>query len=280
MTRLSPAVARTVDVLDFFADHPAQSYTMTDIVRSLKLSRATCHALLAALVEAGYLFRNSDKSYVLGPRLAAIGRAAHEHFSPLAVAHPEMRRLADEFDAVCAAVVLEGDEMVTRARAASISHLGWAVAEGSRLPYRAPYGVSFIAWRPEPEIDAWLANATQPQTPEMIALDKASLAFCRSKGFCFGVRTVKIRDESHARSLLLNEQLTMYFPTELNPDAEYELGTVAAPVFGAERRVELTLALIGFTHAVSGREIERMGLQIKAACDRISNYVARQPGSS
>jgi DNA-binding IclR family transcriptional regulator len=280
MTRLSPAVSRTVAVLDFFADHPMRSFTMTDVVRSLKLSRATCHALLAALVDSGYLFRDSNKNYVLGPRLAAIGRVAHESFSPLAVARSEMRTLADEFDVVCAAVALEGSEMVTRERAASISHLRWAVAEGSRLPFRAPYGAAFAAWMPEPEIDAWLANAVHPLTPQMIDEDKASLAFFRRLGFCFGLRKEKIRDEAHAKSMQLDENLTFYFPTELKLDEEYELGSIAAPIFGADRRVDFNLALVGFTHAVSGRDIAQMGAQIKAACDRISTYVSRQPATA
>src|SRR3546814_10662225 len=103
MARTSPGVQRIVSILNFFADHPEQSFTLTDLVRALKLSRATCHALLTGLVEAGYLYRSHDKSYVLGPTLDAIGRIADPHSSPLQITQPEMRALADEFDAVCSA---------------------------------------------------------------------------------------------------------------------------------------------------------------------------------
>src|SRR5579862_1386791 len=104
MSRSSPAVQRIVAILNFFAEHPGQAFTLTDVIKALKLSRATCHALLTGLVEAGYLYRSSDKSYVLGPALAAIGRNANMHYSPLQVAQPEMRALADEYDVICLAV--------------------------------------------------------------------------------------------------------------------------------------------------------------------------------
>ena len=88
MPRFSPSVQRVVAVLNLFADHPDQAFTLTDIVRTLKLSRATCHGLLLSLVEAGYLYRTTDKSYVLGAALLHVGEMAKTHFSPLKVALP------------------------------------------------------------------------------------------------------------------------------------------------------------------------------------------------
>jgi DNA-binding IclR family transcriptional regulator len=55
MSRSSPGVMRVAAILNFIADHPGQAFAMTDLVRALKLSRATCHALLTGLVEVGYL---------------------------------------------------------------------------------------------------------------------------------------------------------------------------------------------------------------------------------
>src|ERR1700744_3126443 len=110
MSRSSPGVRRVAAILNFIADHPGQAFALTDLVRALKLSRATCHALLTGLVDVGYLYRTSDKNYMLGPSLASIGRIALQHASPLQVAQPEMRALADEFDVFCAAYFREGDD--------------------------------------------------------------------------------------------------------------------------------------------------------------------------
>src|SRR5579862_5200019 len=90
MGRSSPSIRRMVALLDFFADHPGNAYTLASLVRALRLSPATCHALLAGLVDSGYLYRMRDKSYVIGPRLVTIGQVAKAHFSPLQVAQPEM----------------------------------------------------------------------------------------------------------------------------------------------------------------------------------------------
>eukprot|EP00456_Euglypha_rotunda_P003034 TRINITY_DN105420_c0_g2_i1.p2 TRINITY_DN105420_c0_g2~~TRINITY_DN105420_c0_g2_i1.p2 ORF type:complete len:111 (-),score=19.28 TRINITY_DN105420_c0_g2_i1:10-342(-) len=62
MARSSPGVKRIVSILNFFADHPEQAFTLTDLVRALKLSRATCHALLTGLVESGYLYRKIGRA--------------------------------------------------------------------------------------------------------------------------------------------------------------------------------------------------------------------------
>src|ERR1700756_2891460 len=114
MARSSPAVRRIASILDFVADHPGQSFTLTDLVRALRLSRATCHGLLTGLVEAGYLYRANDKSYVLGPALAAIGEVAKEHFSPLQIAQSEIRALADEFGVTCMASFRENLDVIVR----------------------------------------------------------------------------------------------------------------------------------------------------------------------
>ena len=136
MARSSPGVRRVAAILNFMADHPGQSFALTELVRALKLSSATCHALLTGLVEVGYLYRASDKTYVLGPALAAIARTAAANFSPLQVAQPEMRQLADRFDVVCSAVFLEGDSIVIRERAASVSHVGYSAPLGTRAKLR------------------------------------------------------------------------------------------------------------------------------------------------
>src|SRR6516165_4315853 len=112
MARSSPGVRRVAAILNFFADHPGQAFTLTDLVRALKLSRATCHALLTGLVEVGYLYRASDKNYVLGPALVNIARVAAEHASPAQAVLPEIRALADEFDASCSAFYRDRDDVV------------------------------------------------------------------------------------------------------------------------------------------------------------------------
>ena len=273
MTRLSPAVSRTVAVLDFFADHPGEAFTLTELIRALRMSRATCHALLAALVDARYLHRGADKSYVLGPALMRLAAAAQLGERPMQAAAPEMRRLADSLDVICSAVFREGDEAVVRERASSLSHLGWTAQLGRRWPLRPPFGNIFMAWSESEEIARWLERVEPDAGSDTRARAAASLAFARRRGFTFGLRTEHLQDERHARSLTNREDKTDYLGGELRGGESYDLAFVAAPVFGAAGDVAFVLALMGFTASLDGAAVTDIGEQLRAACGRVSDFI-------
>ena len=273
MTKTSPGVARTVAVLNFFADHPGQSFTLSDIVRSLRLSRATCHALLAGLVEANYLYRTSDKSYVLGAGLARIAAVAQKHLEPLQVAKSEMRTLADELDAICSAVYADRGEAVVRDQASSVMHIGWPTRMGQRHPIAPPFGGIFVAWAKPPEVERWLARAPEALSEEDRRTYIDSLEFPRRYGFAVGLRREMIRDEAHAEWLALKVDKTDYTPRDIDPDGSFNLGFVAAPVFDAEGNVYFLLSLTGFVDPMSGAQVEMIGQRLRASCDRITTFL-------
>ena len=278
MARSSPGVRRMVAILDFFADHPDQSFTLTDLVRALKLSRATCHALLAGLVDSGYLYRTHDKSYVIGPRLVAIGRIAGEHFSPLQVAQPEMRALADEFSAICSAFFREGDEVVVRARAASISQLGFSIPQGARLQLRPPFGAIYFAWSLPAVAEAWVDGIDPPTTAAQREQMLKGIGFARQHGFLFGVRNLNVPRFDEAPEQIFKGQRAEYPVTleyEIDPARQYLLTFLNAPVFDERQDVAFTLGLMGFTGSFSGAEVEHMGRRLREACDRITNFAGR-----
>src|SRR5262249_5292177 len=144
-------------------------FTLTEVVKSLKISRATCHTLLTGLVEVGYLHRLGGKSYVLGPVLVSLAHTVSAHHSPLQIAQPEMRALVDEFEGICLAIFREGAEVVVRERAASVSNPGWSVQVGARLPLRSPFDAIYFARAPKVETDAWLATRAPPPSAEQRA---------------------------------------------------------------------------------------------------------------
>src|SRR3546814_1775470 len=143
--------------------------------------------LFRSLSDAVYLYRSHEKIYVLAPTLAAIGRIADQHSSPLQIAQPERRALADEFDAVCSAFFRDRDVVVVRARAASVSQLGWSIPQGARMQLRAPFGAVFYAWSPQAEAEDWLDQLQPAPTAEQRATMGAGMAFMREHGFSFGV---------------------------------------------------------------------------------------------
>lgn len=280
MARSSPGVRRVAAILDFFADHPGQAFTLTDLVRALKLSRATCHALLTGLVEVGYLYRASDKNYVLGPALMHIARVAAEHASPIQAVQPEIRALADEFDAFCTAFYRERDEVVVLERAMAGSSMGWSAPRGARLKLRAPFGAIFYAWSPPEDADAFLSGANPPPTPEQHADMLEAMRFARERGFVFALQVQGYVGEREPEQVFggAQRELPVTVGPSLEPGREYMLAGVMAPVFDARGQVTLVLSLMGLNRPAPAADVERMGRRLREACDRITTFMGgRQP---
>ena len=282
MARSSPGVLRVASILNFIADHPEQAFTLTDLVRALKLSRATCHALLTGLVEVGYLYRASDKNYILGPALASIGRVAAQHTSPLQVAQPEMRALADEFDTICACFFRDGDDIVVRDRASSVSHVGWSVPAGTRLKLRPPFAAIFYAWSPPGAAEAWLDAYEPPPTAEHRAEMLEGMAFAKQHGF-----QVQIRNPNASRQRDLSPEQTfgtqnLDFPvsvlTELQDEQSYRAVGIIAPVFDMRGEIAFVMGLTGFTQNMRGDEVRHASSRLRQACDRVTAFITgRRP---
>jgi DNA-binding IclR family transcriptional regulator len=278
MTSISPSIARVVAILNFFGDHPTQAFKMVDIVRALKLNRATCHSILTGLAEAGYLYRTVDKTYVLGGTLARIGRLADKNLSQFQVAEAEIRALADEYDTICAVLVKDGLDAVVRSRAISRSHIGWNMPElGLRMTARPPLGGIFHAWQPDSDVQHWLDSSPQPLNDAQREETLRRMKVVRERGYAVDIRKVEIRDEEHARSLVYRVEQSDYLITDIDPDQIYQLASVEAPVFDERGRLAFAIAMMGFTSGVPGRFIEQVGSALRAACERIGQRALPQP---
>lgn len=280
MSRSSPSVERVVAVLNFFADHPGQAFTLTDLIRSLHLSRATCHALLTSLTDAGYLFRSSDKTYVLGPVLATIGQRAHAHYSPLQVAQTEMRRLADTFDVVCSAVARDGSDIVVRERANSVSHLGNQLPRGTRLPLRLPFAAIFFAWSAPNVVERWIKQLDPPASPESLAAMDMATAFARENGFQIILhRTRPAEGQRDWPYVDVPDERPVTVSGLPEAGTEYPLAALSAPVFDDAGNVAFVLALQGFSGTLPGERILEAGAALKAACERVTGFMAGSPAT-
>lgn len=280
MSRSSPGVMRMAAILNFIADHPGQSFALTDLVRALKLSRATCHALLTGLVDVGYLYRTGEKTYVLGPALAAIGRVAAEHFSPLQVAQPEMRQIADEFDVVCGAYFLEGETIHLRDRAASASHVGYPVPLGTRMPLHWTQAMAFYA-RNARAAQAWLARRDPPLRDDQVDRFERGMDQVRENGFIVHVRKDGFSSVPSAEDELKippeGDELPIAPLFHLADDEVYPVAALIAPVYDRRDTVSFALVMAGFRNALTGKQIEAAGERLVEACGRISMFISGKP---
>ncbi len=240
MANSPPGVKRMVSVLNFFAEHPGQAFTFTDIVRALKLGRATCHALLTGLVDEGYLYRNPDKTYVIGPTLVELGNVVTKQFSPLQAVQPELRKLADDFGVLASAIARDGAEVVIRAKAGSGNSFAWANSPiGERLPLRVPFAATYFAGSDQKGLERWLDVAGESATREQLDLMYECIRFIREKGFAYLTRNRQLPEDSdhrrHFRWSNPDSGMPAYLMTELAPGKSYELSAVLSPVFAGAR---------------------------------------------
>ncbi len=283
MARPAPGVSRTVAVLNFFAAHPEQSFTLTDILTSLRLNRATCHSLLAALVDEGYLYRDNSKAYRLGPALAALGEVAHQSFQPAALARDDMRSLADELHLSCVAAARVGAEMVILERAVGGPVVGHHLHPGRRFPLRPPAGVSFIAWAPETEVREWLAGCR----PALSGADQAgwrlAMERIRRQGFCFGLAGPVSGGVPAAAVdagwLQPDHDLAApgLPPAPVSPDEPIRLRYVSGPVLDRAGAIVCSIALYGFERPSSAEQVRELGARVKAVADRVTSATGGRP---
>jgi DNA-binding IclR family transcriptional regulator len=273
MARPSPGTQRVVDLLNFFAEHPGRAFSLTDLIRALKINRATCHSLLAVLVQAGYLYRTSDKNYVLGPAVARLTKAAATHVSPLQIAFPEMRQLADAHDVICMAISREGGDAVVSELTASVSHLSGALTRGARWPLRPPFAAVYLANAAEADANAWLDSLAPPPSEAERAKTKEGIAFVSTHGFQYVVRSASARSVEAAEEWLFISDLAER-PLVVNPPLDkrrsYQLTGLSSPVFDKNGHIAFVLSLSGFAGARSGADIAAIGAQVSAASQRIT----------
>ena len=270
----SPPIARVVAVLNFLGGHAGQSFTLTEIAKSLHISGATCHSLLGALADAGYVYRTAAKSYVIGPAISRLAQTQLTLESLMQVVRPEMRLLADEFDVVCSVSFLHGDDVLVHERAASVSNIAWNSGAVTSQKAIAPVGNVYIAWSGKEAIEQWIAKAKPPLDTKTREATLRTLDFLRANGFTFGTRLAPLDSPERALALQNRRDMTDYSVPELQPGASYNLAFISAPVFGHADEVAFSLNLLGFSHPASVDDVLDMSHRLRAACARIGAFIA------
>lgn len=90
----SQAVERALRLLKLFSDQKT-TLTVNEAVEATQLNRTTAHRLLTALHNEGFLTRQPDSAYGLGPELTALGGYALRNNNLWQAARPEMEALRD-----------------------------------------------------------------------------------------------------------------------------------------------------------------------------------------
>ena len=270
--RASPPTQRVLAVLDFLAQHPHESFGLSDLARRLDLSKPTCLGIVTTLTESRHLVRDgSDKSYRLGPALISLGHAAQESLRVNPAAREELRRLSTTYDTTAAlsAVI---DDRITLLELVGPPGADVGVRVGQSYPFAPPVGLMFVLWDDE-ALRAWLAREpTIPLRTDTARLDRV-VAECRETGHLVerltpGGRRLYAMMAGMSSTLpqelraLLGELISdvgerVYLRSESTGARQrHDISVISAPVFDHHRRQAMVVSLqIG--RALTDAEIAR-----------------------
>jgi DNA-binding IclR family transcriptional regulator len=286
----SPAVVRAGDVLAHLAAHPMRAFTVTELARHVGIPRATCDSLLLGLAVRGYVRRDAELRYMLGPACMVLGDAARAGNAALRAAAAHAESLARAHSCVVAVTIRDGAET----RVASVFDFGPPFGirprAGDAIALVPPFGASFIAWDTEPTVAQWLDRADPPLTDLERSRYEAALSAVRQRGYSITVATGRQPQLAAALERLLNSDeaeetrrlrdeairdLTHseYLASELEPQSTARLTQVSAPVFGTEGEVAASIMLLGPAHDIESSVITALGELVLAAARRTTDDI-------
>lgn len=280
MPRPSPQTDRVVAVIELLAS-AERGATMTEIARHLAINQATCVHVMAALTSSGFVVREADRRYHLGPALARPGRLAEERYPLLVAARTEMTALSERFGAACFAFAPDGERarlvQVTWPRDETIDRS--QVRVGESVPMVPPLGLLFVAWTgssgDDHGFDEWLARS-----PDARAHDQALAARRAAVDLGYVVELAPHFAEARQLTEVLDDRESPYRDGRLHRmlSAQGEgdhVASIGAPVFGPDGDAVLSITLVTYWSTMTASTIASVGEAVRAAADRVTAPVDR-----
>lgn len=273
MSRPALSALRSSDIIDFLASFPEREFTLSEIMRATKINVASCHAVLATLVDCGYIARcPKQRTYTLGPALVAIGQAAFKSQPLIARAQEAAERLQVELEAPLLLSAAIGDEILGILALPDGAGRFPSMRVGERKPFVAPLGAPFLAWSSEETIKAWIARHQGPINESLVEAWRHSLDLIRQRGYqvmlrapdspqigalmsqmASGHRVPDYKDEMTRLINSFDSQLAQ--PETIKPDELYDILVISAPLFDQNGRTVFNLSLGSFSKKLSGQTI-------------------------
>jgi IclR family transcriptional regulator, pca regulon regulatory protein len=159
----SQSLERGLAILSAFSpDRPALG--ISELSRSLALTRSTTHRYVSTLASLGYLQQDdSTRKYRLGVRVLDLGFSMLGSLDLREIAAPHLRRLTDTTGHTSNLAIRDDTDVIlidrVRGRPGRYHHLESSLHAGSRLPsYCSATGKALLAFLPRPELDRLLGR--------------------------------------------------------------------------------------------------------------------------
>ena len=177
------SVLHAVRVLEFFASHPEEHLSLTDVSRGLQMHKTTVYRILRTLQSVGWVEQSqASGKYRLGSGAMVLAAAAARRHSQRDLIAEEMARLAEAFhELVVLATVQNGSgQCVDLVR--SKHSLSVAAAVGYSVPLQAgATGKALLSAQPDAFVEEFLKGLPAAQAR---ALGR-QVEEIRRQGFCW-----------------------------------------------------------------------------------------------
>ncbi|MBO1437408.1 IclR family transcriptional regulator C-terminal domain-containing protein [Meiothermus sp. CFH 77666] len=159
------ALARGLSVIRCF-DQAHERLTISEVARLTGLTRATARRSLLTLSALGYM-ATDGKQFWLTPKILSLGHAYLSSTPLPRLLQPVLEEVSGQLHESCSASILDGEEIVYIARAATRRVISVGLGVGSRLPaYCTSMGRVLLAALAPGALEAYLARARlEPLTP-------------------------------------------------------------------------------------------------------------------
>jgi len=180
------SLARGLSVIRAFTEREP-NLTIADIAKITGLPRAAARRCLLTLMQLGYA-GSDGRTFFLKPKILALGYSFLSSAPLATILDPLIEQVSGAVQESCSAAVLDEDELVYIARAATKRIMSVGLNVGSRLPaYCTSMGRVLLAALPDAELDAYLGRVPlKPFTERTIVVAdtlKRELERVRERGF-------------------------------------------------------------------------------------------------
>ena len=149
--RLTPAIGRAADILDFVAGTP-EPVAVATLAQQLRIPRNSVYEIVHTLVVRGYLRLGDDGRVRLGLRLFELGSAYAASLDLLTVARPIVSDVVSECNETTHLAILDGRHVVYLIKQESTRPVRVLSQVGGRIPAHATaVGKTLLAFMPRDE---------------------------------------------------------------------------------------------------------------------------------
>lgn len=252
----APAVQNALAILELFRSAHNEPMTLSQIARGAGLNVSTCFNILKTLEDGLVIsFDRTQKTYKLGLRLVELGALVDARSQAAQLVLEEARRVADTVGLSCFLMGQDHESFVVLDRVESRKPIRVTIDRGARFPITGAVAAkAWFAWSSSDTVRDVIGRHGLEHHTERSITDigrfEAELATTRERGY--------------------STSIGEYYPGH---------NAVAAPVFDAAGAPLLLLVVVGADSELSGRELTRVGEEVRTGAERATKRIGgRRPG--